>query len=258
MSTALVTGASAGIGRELAREFARHGYDLVLVARRLDVLQSLAADLAAAHGVRATPLAADLSGRATPSQLFDQLASDDVAIDVVVNNAGFGAQGTIAELPLERRLEMVQVNVTALTELTRRFLPGMLARNRGGVLNVASTAAFQPGPWMAVYYATKAYVLSFTEALAEEVSGTALRVSCLSPGRTATEFAEVARTTRTRLARFGAMPAVDVARAGYDGWSRGCVVVIPGATNWLGTLMGRFWPRAVVRKVIKQVNTNSR
>lgn len=256
MSTALVTGASAGIGRELARDFAEHGYDLVLVARRLEALESLAADLTSAHGVRATALAADLSAPGAPRQLFDRLEGDHVAIDVLVNNAGFGAQGAIAELPLARQLEMLQVNVTALTELTRLFLPGMVARNRGGVLNVASTAAFQPGPYMAVYYATKAYVLSFTEALAEEVAGTALRISCLSPGRTATEFADVAQTNKTRLARFGSMPAADVARAGYDGWARGRVVVVPGATNFVGTLLPRLVPRGIVRKIAKRLNTS--
>jgi uncharacterized protein len=178
-----------------------------------------------------------------------------VQIDVLVNNAGFGLHGSFAELPLDRQLQMIQLNITALTDLTRRFLPGMLQRGRGGVLNVASTAGFQPGPLMAVYYATKAYVLSFSEALAEEVAGTALRISCLAPGATATEFADVAGMQKTRLFRAGAMNAVEVARAGYDGWQRGKVLVIPGVTNRLGAFSVRLAPRAMVRKIVKGLNS---
>jgi short-subunit dehydrogenase len=161
----------------------------------------------------------------------------------------------VAQLSLDRQLEMIQVNVTALTELTRLFLPGMLERNRGGVLNVGSTAGFQPGPMMAVYYATKAYVVSFTEALAEEVAGSALRVSCLAPGPTATGFAEEAHMTHTRLFRLGTMTAADVARIGYEGWKRRKVLVIPGTTNRLGVTLVRVSPRPIVRKLLKRLNT---
>lgn len=255
--TALITGASSGIGRELARRFAADGHDLVVVARRAAALDELAGEVTRAYGVTVTAISADLAQPAAARHIYDELLRAGVPIDVVVNNAGFGLQGTVAKLPLDRQLEMIQVNVTALTELTRLFLPGMLERNRGGVLNVGSTAGFQPGPMMAVYYATKAYVVSFTEALAEEVVGSALRVSCLAPGPTATGFAEEARMTETRLFRLGlgTMSAADVARTGYEGWKRRKVLVVPGVTNRLGVALVRVSPRLVVRKLLKQLNT---
>jgi short-subunit dehydrogenase len=252
---ALVTGASSGIGRELARRFAADGYDLVVIARRLAALDELIGEVTRAHGVKARAIAADLVEPAAARHVYDEILRGGTTVDVVVNNAGFGLQGTVAQLPLERQLEMIQVNVTALTELTRLFLPGMLERNRGGVLNVGSTAGFQPGPMMAVYYATKAYVVSFTEALAEEVLGSALRVSCLAPGPTATGFAEEARMTETRLFRLGTMSAADVARIGYEGWKRRKVLVVPGMTNRLGVTLVRISPRSIVRKLLKRLNT---
>ena len=253
--TALITGASSGIGRDLAHQFAADGHDLVVIARRAVALDELVREVTRVHGVKARAISADLAQPAGPRRIYDELLRDGTAIDVVVNNAGFGMRGTVAELPLERQLEMVQVNITALTELTRLFLPAMLERNRGGVLNVGSTAGFQPGPLMAVYYATKAYVVSFTEALAEEVAGSALRVSCLAPGPTATGFAEEANMTKTRLFRLGTMSAADVARIGYEEWKRGKVLVVPGVTNRLGVAVVRVSPRLVVRKLLKQLNT---
>src|SRR5258707_522371 len=203
--TALVTGASSGIGLELARRLAADGHDLVVIARRAAALDALVAEVTRAYGVKATAISVDLAQPAGARHIYDELLRAGTTIDVVVNNAGFGLQGAVAKLPLDRQLEMVQVNVTALTELTRLFLPGMLERNRGGVLNVGSTAGFQPGPMMAVYYATKAYVVSFTEALAEEVAGSALRISCLAPGPTATGFAQEGKMTGTGLFRLGTM-----------------------------------------------------
>ena len=179
--TALVTGASSGIGWELAKLFAADKSNLVLVARSREKLHELAADLREAHGVEVRVVAMDLADPNSPPAIFGLLAAEGVTVDVLVNNAGFGAVGSVADLPLERQMEMIQVNLTALTHLTRLFLPGMIQRRSGGILNVASTAAFQPGPYMAVYYATKAYVLSFTEAVAEEVLGTGIRVTCLAP-----------------------------------------------------------------------------
>jgi len=254
-STALITGASAGIGRELARQFAAAGYDLVVVARRAAALDTLASELAGAHRISVRVLPADLTDPDASARIVSEIDRLGVPIDVLVNNAGFGLQGNVSDLSLSRQLEMIQVNVTALTALTRSFVPGMRQRNRGGVLNVGSTAGFQPGPMMAVYYATKAYVVSFTEALAEELAGTALRVSCLAPGPTATEFAEAAEITGTRLFRLGTMSAADVARIGFDGWSRGRVLVVPGLTNRIGTAVVRVSPRAVVRKVLKRLNS---
>ncbi|HEX6464641.1 MAG TPA: SDR family oxidoreductase [Vicinamibacterales bacterium] len=248
-----MTGASAGIGRELARLFAADGCNLVVVARRAAALDDLVRELTAAHRISARALAADLSQPGAGRTIADALAATPV--DVVVNNAGFGAQGPVAEIPVERQLEMIQVNVTALTELTRLLLPGMLARNRGGVLNVGSTAGFQPGPNMAVYYATKAYVISFTDALAEEVAGTALHVTCLAPGPTATEFADVAGVRKSRLFQRAVMTAADVARAGYDGWKQNKTIVVPGFSNWIGTLFVRVSPRSMVRQMTKRLNS---
>ena len=187
--TVLITGASSGIGRELARQFAGDGADLVLIARSEDALRALAGELAVDYGVTAQIVPADLSRPGSPDQIVQTLAQQQTDVDVLVNNAGFGARGPVAGIGVGRQLEMVEVNVAALTRLTALLLPGMLERRRGGILNVASTAAFQPGPNHAVYYATKAYVLSFTQALAEEVRGSGVRVSCLAPGPTDTGFA---------------------------------------------------------------------
>jgi short-subunit dehydrogenase len=256
--TALITGASAGIGRDLARLFAADGHDVVLVARRARSLDALAAELSRTHAITATPIAADLSRADTSSQLRAELHGRDIAVDVVVNNAGFGLRGPVAELPLERQMAMIQVNVMALTELTRLFLPAMLQRNRGGVLNVASTAAFQPGPLMAVYYATKAYAASFTEALADEVRDSALKVTCLCPGPTETEFAQTAEMTDAGLFKGRTMRSSDVARAGYDGWKRGDVLVVPGLSNRMGTLLARAAPRATMRRIVRGLNASAK
>lgn len=255
MPTALITGASAGIGRALAHEFARDGYEVLLVARRAAALESLVREINMTHGAPARAFPADLTRADMARELFERFDAEGTRVDVVVNNAGFGLNGSLADLPLDRQLEMIQLNVASLTELTRRFLPGMLERRSGGVLNVASTAAFQPGPFMAVYYATKAYVLSFTEALAEEVAGTGLRVTCLAPGPTATEFADAAGMNDVRLFKGQVMDAADVARAGFRGWKRGETLVIPGAANRRGVLMVKFAPRAWVRRVVKRLNS---
>jgi uncharacterized protein len=253
-STALITGASSGIGRDLAQLFAADGYDLVLVARRADALRAIADELARQHRIAASAIAVDLAKPDATQRIVSEVSGAGTVVDVVVNNAGFGLQGTVAELPLDRQLEMIQVNVTAPTALTRAFLPAMLQRNRGGILTVASTAAFQPGPLMAVYYATKAYVESFTEALAEEVSGTALRVTCLCPGPTATGFAEAASMTGTNLFRGTVMASADVARIGYEAWKRGTVLVVPGLSNRVGVAVVRVSPRAIVRRLVKRLN----
>ena len=253
--TVLITGASSGIGRALAHCFAAERADLVLVARREDALQEAARELGDAFGVTAHVVAQDLAAPDAPRALFDRLQTDGVTVDIVVNNAGFGARGPVAELDLNRQLDMVQVNVTALTHLTRLFLPGMLERDRGGILNVASTAAFQPGPNMSVYYATKAYVLSFTEGLAEEVRGTTLTVTCLAPGATATPFAERADVKETPLFRLGTMEASDVARAGHEGFRAGKTLVVPGFFNKLTAAGVRFIPRPLARKIAQRLQS---
>lgn len=247
--TALITGASSGIGRKLAQCFAEDGADLVLVARREEALREVAHELEADHGITAHVAPSDLAEPSAPQALFDTLTTDGITVDVVVNNAGFGARGTVAELDTQRQIDMVQVNVTALTHLTCLFLPSMLDRKRGGVLNVASTAAFQSGPNMSVYYATKAYVLSFTEGLAEEVRDTGVHVSCLAPGATATEFAKRADMEETTLFRMGAMTPTAVARAGYDGFRANTTLVVPGVFNKLTAASVRFIPRRLTRKI---------
>lgn len=253
--TTVVTGASAGIGRSLALLYAQNGYDVVLVARREAALQEVAADIART-GRAARVIAADLAVEDGAQQVHDRVKRDGIEVDVLVNNAGFGLQGRFDQLPLDRQIAMIQLNVTTLTALTRLLLPSMLARNAGGVLNVASTAAFQPGPLMAVYFATKAYVLSFTEALAEEVADSALKVSCLAPGPTRTEFAERAAMTTTRLFQGGSvMSSDDVARIGFEGWNAGRRVIVPGASNRFRALSVRLAPRAVVTKIVKRLNS---
>ena len=247
----LITGASSGIGLELARLFAADKSNLVLVARSEEKLQQLAAELREQHGIEVRVVAKDLADATAPQSIFDELAAEGVPVDVVVNNAGFGAVGPVADLPVKRQIDMVQVNVTALTHLTRLFLPAMIERGRGGVLNVASTAAFQPGPFMTVYFATKAYVLSFTEALAEELTGTPVRVTCLAPGPTHTGFGAESGLGNTRLFKLGLTDARTVAMAGYRGLRRGRLLVVPGLKNKLGASSVRFVPRVAARKVAK-------
>ncbi len=253
--TALITGASSGIGLELARVFAGDGWDLALTARREERLAELAGELERAHGATVRVLPADLARPGAAAELFEQLRRDGVAIEAVVNNAGFGLNGLLLGQDPEVHAAMIQVNVAALTRLTRLCLPPMLERASGYVLNVASTAAFQPGPRMAVYYATKAYVLSFTEAIAEEVHGSGVRVSCLCPGPTTTGFAAVAGMEDSNLFKLGAMDAATVARAGYRGMLKGRAVVIPGLLNRLAAFSIRFSPRLLVRKAVKRLQS---
>jgi uncharacterized protein len=236
----------------VAREFGGHGFDLVLVARREDALREVSRELKSR--VHLIPM--DLARAGAGQALVHELRMQQIQADVVVNNAGFGLQGEFAQLPVDEQLDMIQLNVTTLTELTRMLLPGILERKQGGVLNVASTAAFQPGPLMAVYYATKAYVLSFTEAIAEEAAATGVKITCLCPGPTHTEFAARADMQETPLFRGTVMNVEDVARAGYEGWAAGKTVVIPGFANRRGTWLVRFVPRALVRRTVKGMNTN--
>src|ERR1039458_3009864 len=235
--TVLITGASGGIGEELARLFAAHRHDLVLVARSERKLQSLCGELARAHGIQSRSLAADLADPGAPPRIFEALQQQGGAIDVLVNNAGFGACGAYAEIDYEVEARMIQVNVAALAQLTRLFLPGMLARRNGKILNVASTAAYVPGPFMAVYYASKAFVLSFSEAIAEEMQGSGVTVTALIPGPTETNFAATAGNQNSLLFRTGtAMSAAAVARVGYDGLMAGKRVANAGLSNKLKEL----------------------
>lgn len=249
--TALVTGASGGIGYELARLCAADGYDLVLVARDEAALARAAGELTAGRTIAARVVAADLARPDAPGEVAEMLAADGVAVDLLVNNAGIGAYGPFAASDLATQLALLRLNVVALTELTGRFLPGMLARRSGTILNVASTAAFLPGPLMATYYASKAYVLSFSEALAEEVRGTGVTVTALCPGPTRTDFHRQAAMRDSRMLRYRlAMDAAAVARAGYRGMQRGRRVVVPGRANWLMTQAVRAAPRALLARAV--------
>jgi uncharacterized protein len=255
--TVLITGASSGIGRELARCFAAEGCRLVLVARKKAALQSLADELRRACKTQSELLTADLAEPEAPQRLFDHLRVNGTRVDVLVNNAGFGAKGRFAEVAAHRQIDMVQVNVVALMHLTRLFLPPMVERRRGGVLNVASTAAFQPGPGMAVYYATKAFVLCFSEAVAEEVIGTGVTVSALCPGATATNFATTAGARTSAFFDRNAMSAATVAAIGHRAFRQGQVVKIAGVKNRLLAFGVRLGPRAWVRKIAKRFNDAS-
>jgi short-subunit dehydrogenase len=253
--TALITGASTGIGAELARVFARHGHELVLVARNQERLSQVSSELEKEFKMKSRVLALDLSDPDAPARLYEELAGDRVEIDILVNNAGFGLRGAFASTDFGREAEMIRLNVTALTHLTKLFLPDMLARRRGKILNVASTAAFVPGPLMAVYYATKAYVLSFSEALAAEVKGSGVSVTVLCPGPTRTQFEVTAGTSNTRLFRKAVMDAPTVARVAYDGLMNGRTVVIPGFRNQLIVQSTRMAPRSVTARIAKALNT---
>lgn len=253
--TALITGASGGIGYELAKLFARDHYDLVLVARSNDKLNRVAAELQRQFGVKVKVVALDLSEPAAAKFLFDQLQRDGIIVDVLINNAGFGAFGNFAEMSEADILGQINLNITALTHLTRLFLPAMLARRSGKIMNVASTAAFQPGPLMSVYYATKAYVLSLSEAIANEVAGSGVVVNCFCPGATDTGFAKVAGIENSRVFRkFAVMDVETVARDGYRGLMAGRTLVISGTQNWLTANSVRFAPRKLVTAISRWVS----
>ena len=247
---ALVTGASGGIGAALARELARHGHDIILAARGVAAMEVLAAELREA-GAAATVIAADLGKPGAALALADDIRGRGLAIDVLVNNAGLGAAGRFDRCDPGRIGEVLQVNIVALTELTRLFLPGMVERGRGRVMLVASVGAFQPGPRMAAYFASKAYVLSLGEALAYELRGTGVSVTTLCPGATATKFFAVAGADNSLMARRlrRMMRAEDVARLGYRGLAAGRRVVITGAMNRLLALAGRYAPHPITLPV---------
>ncbi len=251
--TVLITGASGGIGYELAKLFARDHHNLVLVARSAEKLSQVAAELQA-HGVTVKTIVLDLALPVAPKFLYDQLQRENIAIDILINNAGFGAFGEFATMPEEEILGQIHLNITALTHLTRLLLPAMIERHAGRIMNVASTAAFQPGPLMAVYYATKAYVLSLSEAIANEVRKSGVTVTCFCPGATHTGFAARAGTQDSRIFKqFGAMPADKVARDGYRALMQGRTVAISGAHNWAVAQSVRFAPRHLVTAISRWV-----
>ncbi|MDX2168018.1 MAG: SDR family oxidoreductase [Deltaproteobacteria bacterium] len=254
--TALVTGASMGIGVDLAECFARDGYDLILTARSAEALREVATRLAAAHRVRATPIAGDLAVPGGGATLAAAIEAQGLQVDVLVNNAGYGIAGAFNGSERGDQLGMIDLNDRALVELTHIYWPRMLANRRGGVLNVASTASFQPGPLMAIYYASKAFVLSFSEALWKEAEGSGVHVSCLCPGPTVSQFRERAGTGRTRLSRTGTpMGSAAVAQLGYDGWQANRRVVITGARNALLARLVPFLPRRAVLSLVHNLQS---
>jgi uncharacterized protein len=252
--TALITGASSGIGYELAKLFAQDHYNLVLVARSAAKLSQLADELQRQNGISVKVIPLDLTSAPAPQFLFDQLQREDIAVDVLVNNAGFGKRGEFAKIPVQESLAQVQLNITALTHLTGLFAAPMLERGGGKILNVASTAGFQPGPLMAVYYATKAYVISFSEALANELSRSGVTVTCLCPGPTDTGFQGRAGTENTMVFKKSRPMSADaVARDGYRGLMAGKTLVISGWRNWLLAEATRFSPRKLVTAISRKV-----
>ena len=252
--TVFITGASSGIGLELARCFAADKSNLILVARSHDALEKLAEELRREHKISVHVLCADLAKPESPSEIFSDLQGRGIIVDVLVNNAGFGLHGGFTDLPLRRQMEMIQVNIAALVELTGLFLPGMVERNRGGILNVGSVAGFVPGPQMAVYYATKAFVMSFSEALHEELRGTRVRITNLCPGPTESNFSQVARSHHARKVSAQKMSAAKVARIGHEDFRRGVHVSLPGAGSKLLSIAPRFFPRSAVRRMVGNYN----
>ncbi len=254
--TALITGASMGIGIDLAECFAKDGYDLILTARSEGALKDVAARLAAKHNVKATPIAIDLGVPGNGEKLADAIAAQGLNVDALVNNAGYGIAGAFDGSERAGQLGMIDLNDRALAELTHIYWPPMLANKRGGVLNVASTASFQPGPLMAIYYASKAFVLSFSEALWKESEGTGVHVSCLCPGPTASNFRARAGTGKTRLSRLGTpMSSASVARLGYRGWQRNRRVVVTGARNRLLSTLAPFLPRKTLLGMVHNMQS---
>jgi len=253
--TVLITGASSGIGLELAKCFASEGCRLILVARNESALNTLAGELRQKHKIETVVLSADLSQPDAPKQIFEQLAAQKISVDVLVNNAGFGLHGSFSELPLDRQLEIIKVNVVALVELTGLLLPQMIQRRTGGILNVGSVAGFVPGPYMGIYYASKAFVQSFSEALAEELSDKGVTVNVLCPGPTTTNFGNVARGDKVRVVQSKAMTAEEVARYGHFAFRNKKTIAIPGLKNQIMVLATRILPRNAIRKAIKSYNT---
>lgn len=252
---ALITGASAGLGEQFAHLFARDGHDVVLVARSAARLEPIAERLRL-HQITPIVLPEDLSVPGAAERLYAAVKARGLQVDFLVNNAGFGSTGPFLDLPVEKEVEMVQLNCATLLELSHRFGKDMAERKSGRILNIASTAGFQPGPYMATYYATKAFVVSFSEALAHELKDSGVTVTCHCPGATATEFAGRAGNDSSRLfQRPGIAKAPDVAAHAYEAMLQGEVLSVHGLLNWVSMQSVRFSPRAVVRSITAALNS---
>ena len=242
----LITGGSVGIGAALADVFAEHGHDLILVSRTRDKLEARGKDIQQKYNVQVTCIPEDLSDPAGPRRVFDAVSAQGLDVHNLVNNAGVGLYGKFITTNLDAELKMIQLNVTSPVELTKRFLPAMVARRRGRILNVASTAAFVPGPWMSIYYATKAFLLSFSQAIDYELEPSGISVTTLCPGPTESEFKVRAGSERSRLFEAFVMDAPAVARAGYEGMMKGKTLVVPGIRNKLIPVAARLTPRPLI------------
>ncbi len=252
--TALITGASAGLGREFARLFARDGHDVILVARREDRLEELATELERECGVRARVMAADLTDAASPARLHDQTMAENIAVDFLVNNAGFGSTGPFKDQPTQRELDMISVNVSALVHLTRLFVPAMVDRGFGRVLNVGSTAGFQAGPFMATYYASKAFVNHFSEALDHELMGTGVTVTVSCPGPVATEFGGIAGNDKVRMFKGGGATSASIAQDAYTAMHKGKRMLVHGMKFKFLLQTQRLSPRRMVHAITARMN----
>ncbi len=256
--TALITGASSGIGLEFAKLLAKEKYDLIIVARSSDKLEKISKAIEKDFGVKVRVILKDLSENNSANEIFDELISEKVIVDIMINNAGFGSYGPFAESDLNNDLEMIRLNISSLVVFTNLFLREMLKRNSGRIMNVASTAAFQPGPYMALYYASKAFVLSFSEAVAEEISDSKVTISCLCPGPVKTGFQGRAGLQKAKLANknlLGMITAEEVAKIGYKGLMKGKRIIIPGKLNWLVAKAVNFTPRRLVTKIGKYIHS---
>lgn len=250
--TALITGASGGIGYEIATLMAKDGINLILAARSKKKLEQSALELQT-YGVQVEVIVSDLSKAGSAEKLYKQVKELGSSIDLLVNNAGVGVFGKFTETNLQEDLDMLYLNINSLTHLTKLILPDMTKRGKGRILNVASTAAFQPGPLMAVYYASKAYVLSFSEAIENELKGTGITVSALCPGPTRTDFSERANLVNSKLFDGGTMDSKTVAKVGYEGFMKGKSVIIPGTQNKILAKSIRFLPRKIVTKTVRRM-----
>lgn len=249
----LITGASSGIGWELAKLFAADGSNLILVARSEEKLNELASQLHKEHGTDSTVIPMDLAKPGSANELYEKVQSTGREVDILVNNAGFGQIGRFENIPFERHTNMCHLNMVALTQLFRLFLEPMKQRNRGGVLNIGSTASFQPGPNSAVYYATKAYVLSLSEAVHAELWGTNVNVTCLCPGPTKTGFGDDSKMGDLAMFKYNAMDVTKVAKAGYAGLRKGKRVVVPGLVNNLLAFSNRFTAKPIILSIMKKL-----
>lgn len=249
----MITGASGGIGRQLAYHFAEDGYSLVLVARSKEKLEELKKELENNYSISVLISIKDLSKQKEALKLYDEIKQQRITVQFLVNNTGFGLYGAFIETSWAEEADMIDLNIKTLTYLTKLFLPEMVERNEGRILNIASVASFLPGPLLAVYYATKAYVLSFTEALENELKDTNITISALCPGPTKTGFSDRANLSSSKLFESGALHVEDVAKVGYEQFMRGKTIIILGAKFKVATMLPRFFPRKLITKVVRSM-----